>query len=225
MNPIRRQLNPVARVLDEARGLVEYVASDETVDSYREIIRASGWRFDLFKKNAPFVDSHDYSSIEKSLGKVVDFAVKGGKLIETVQWAKDVAENKLAQYGWAMVRAGFLPAVSVGFFPTKAVSRGDAAFAQQLTELGLPGDAAVRTIYTEQQQIELSAVIIGANPNALAKAYKAGALDDAALDFLSGEHAKRETARTAVGPDAAVLARHQARERFLEQLHTTIKSQ
>lgn len=225
MNPIRRQLNPVARVLDEAKGLVEYVASDETVDSYREVIRANGWRFDLFKKNSPFVDSHDYSSIEKSLGKVVDFEVRGGKLIETVQWAKDVPENRLAQYGWAMVRAGFLPAVSVGFFPTKAVNRGEPAFSQQLVELGLASDAAVRTIYTEQQQIELSAVIIGANPNALAKAYKAGALDDTALDFLSSEHAKRETARAAVGPDAAVLARHQARERFLEQLHTTIKSQ
>lgn len=218
MTALRRQLNPVARVLDEAKGLVEYVASDETLDSYREIIRASGWRFTNFKKNSPFVDSHDYSTIDRLLGKVVDFAVRGGRLIETVQWAKDVPENKLAQYGWAMVRAGFLPAVSVGFFPTKAVSRGDAAFAQQLAELGLGSDAGVRTIYTEQEQIELSAVIIGANPNALARAYKAGALDDAALDFLSHENAKRETARAAVGPDAAALARHQARERFLGEL-------
>jgi len=142
-----------------------------------------------------------------------------------VQWAKDVAENKLAQYGWAMVRAGFLPAVSVGFFPTKAVSRGDANYAQQLAELGLRDDAAVRTIYLEQEQIELSAVIIGANPNALARAYKAGALDDTALDFLSHEHAKRETARAAVGPDAAAQARHQARARFLGKLETIIKSQ
>jgi hypothetical protein len=182
-----RTLHPETRVLDEKTGLVEYVASDETLDSYREIIRADGWRFDHFQKNAPFVDSHDYGSLEKLLGKVVDFKVAGRKLIETVQWAVDVPENKLAQLGWRMTSAGYLKAVSVGFFPIRQISSwGDdkAAWLQQLQDLGLDDKANVRTIYIEQQQVELSACAIGANPNALARAFKAGVINEGDLDTL-----------------------------------------
>lgn len=189
MSPLRRTIHPETRILDARTGLVEYVASDETLDSYREIIRAAGWRFTNFAKNAPFVDSHDYNTIEKQLGRVVDFRVTGKQLIETVQWAVDVPENKLAQLGWKMTAAGYLKSVSVGFWPTKTVTaNGDAkAFVAQLRELGLASDSPVRTIYLEQEQVELSAVVIGANPNALAKSYKAGVITDSDLELFSDE--------------------------------------
>lgn len=228
MMKLIRTLHPEIRVLDEKKGLVEYVASDETLDSYREVIRASGWRFNNFSKNAPFVDSHDYSSIDKLVGKVTDFKVAGKKLVETVQWAIDVPGNLLAQRGFAMTSGGYLKAVSVGFWPVKSASRWDqdrTSYDQQLAELELStaDDAQKpRTIYTEQEQVELSAVIIGANPNALAKAYKAGILDDAALEDFSREYERRETARAAASPDHAARAKGQARRRFLEKLHHVI---
>ncbi len=185
MSKIIRTLNPEVRVIDAAKGIVEYVASDETLDCYREIVRASGWQFTHFSKNAPFVDSHDYSSLEKQVGRVVDFRVVGKQLVERVQWAKDVEENKLAQLGWKMTEAGFLKAVSVGFFPVKQASKwGDEkAFVDAVKELGLsPEQAAMaNVIFLNQEQIELSACIIGANPNALAKAHDEGAVTDADL--------------------------------------------
>jgi len=187
---LRRTIHPEIRVLDEKRGLAEYIASDETVDSYREIIRANGWRFDRFQKNAPLVDSHDYSTIEKLVGKVVDFSVKANRLIETAQWAIDVEGNQLAQIGWAMTKAGYLRAVSVGFQPEMMVNRWDseqAPWRQQLDELGLKEDQTVRTIYTQQQQLELSVVIIGANPNAVARSFKEGLISEADLTYLSNE--------------------------------------
>lgn len=178
-----RALNVEARIVSEAEGLVDYVASDATLDSYREIIDPKGWKFTHFSKNAPFVDSHDYWSIEKLLGKVTSFSVVDGKLIERVQWAKDVAENKLAQLGWKMTTGGFLKAVSVGFFSVKSHWSGSSGFAEAATALGL--DVATTgqcvRIFTEQEQIELSACIIGANPNALAKAFEAGCVKDADL--------------------------------------------
>jgi hypothetical protein len=178
-----RALNVEAKVLSETDGLVEYVASDASLDSYREIIDPRGWKFSHFAKNAPFVDSHDYYSIEKQLGKVVDFKVADGKLIERVQWAKDIAENKLAVLGWKMTVGGFLKAVSVGFFAVKAHWSGSKEFSEAATGLGL--DVATTgqcyRIFTEQEQIELSACIIGANPNALAKAFDAGCVVDADL--------------------------------------------
>lgn len=193
MKILRRTIHPETRVVDETEGLVEYVASDETVDAYQEVIRAAGWRFDLFKRNAPFVDSHNYESVDRLVGRVVDFRVDKNRLVETVKWAIDVPENTLAQLGYRMTAAGYLRAVSVGFWAVRSLSRWDAQkpelaaeWARQLEELGLDAEHAPRTIYLEQQQVELSACVIGANPNALAKAYQAEVIGEKELAYLSG---------------------------------------
>jgi HK97 family phage major capsid protein len=196
---LHRIIHPEIRVLDAAKGLVEYVASDETVDSYREVIRAGGWRFEKFKKNPVFLDSHSYDSIKKVIGRVISFEVKRGRLIEVVQWAVDVEDNELARIGFRMTEAGYLKAVSVGFMPVKWVTRNDSAFKGQLVELGLPADSDVRTIYTEQEQVELSACVIGANPNALAnlaKARAAGIITAEEEERFSLDHG-RDIARAA----------------------------
>ena len=222
--PLRRMIHPEVRVVGARHGIVDYIASDESIDSFKEIIRAGGWRFTNFQKNSPFVDSHDYSTIEKCLGKVIDFRVEGARLIERVQWAIDVPENKLAQIGWKMTQAGYLKAVSVGFFPVKYVTPGSGEeWTRQLKELGLPADAAVRTIYTEQEQVELSCCVVGSNPNALAKAYRAGAINDADIETLSWEISQRENGRAADCPAPAAPAREQARRRFLEELQKAME--
>jgi hypothetical protein len=69
MSILRRTIHPEVRVMDERKGIAQYVASDETIDSYREVIRADGWRFDRFAKNAPFVDSHDYARLKSRWGR------------------------------------------------------------------------------------------------------------------------------------------------------------
>lgn len=189
----RREIHPEVKIIDAAKGLVDYVASDETLDAYQEIVAAKGWRFNNFSKNAPFVDSHNYSGIASLLGRVVDFEVIGGKLIERVQWAKDIPDS-LAAWGWKMLEGNFLKAVSVGFWPTKLVTswQDTKAFAGACAELCLAPDVAsrVKTIYMEQEQIELSACIIGANPNALAKAYKAGCLSEQDLEGICRQSAR-----------------------------------
>jgi hypothetical protein len=141
-----------------------------------------------------------------------------------VQWAVDVPENQLARIGWKMTQAGYLKAVSVGFFPVKYVTpHSGEEWTRQLKELGLPADAAVRTIYTEQEQVELSCCVVGSNPNALAKAYQAGAINDADIETLSREISQRENGRAADCPAPAAPAPGQARGRFLEELQKAIK--
>jgi hypothetical protein len=219
-NPVRRTIHPEVRVLDEKKGLVEYVASDESLDSYREVIRANGWRFDYFKKNAPVPDSHDYSTVEKLLGKVTDFEVRSRKLVETVQFAIDVPENKLAQLAWAMTKAGYLKAVSVGFVPEKMVTKWDqdkAAWMDEVKNLGYDDKTGPRVVYLQQQQIELSLCVIGANPNALAKSYKDGVINEGDLEFLSQEYGRCENAKAADELAVAAMARQRARRnQFLE---------
>ena len=224
--PIRRIIHPTIKVLDAKKGLVEYVASDESLDSYNEIIRASGWKFDQFDKNAPFVDSHDYSVIGNLLGKVVDYNVTNKKLVETVQWAIDVPENSLAALGFKMTQGGYLKAVSVGFWPTKAVNRWDsdpAPFTMECLDLKVD-PKTVRTIYTEQQQVELSACIIGANPNALAKALKDGAITFADIEkSLHETPDKKGDASNETGRDASSPLRR-SRSWFLEELNRATKA-
>jgi hypothetical protein len=223
----RATLAAQIRVMDASAGIVEYVASDETIDSYKEIVRVNGWDFSMMQKNAPFVDTHSYGSIKSLLGEVLDWRIdpRRNALVETVKWAKDVASNDLAKFGWDMITAGFGPkAVSVGFIPDGYVSKWDqnlTAWNEQCADIGLGADDGVRVIYTSQRQIELSACILGANPNALqlaAKAYKAGAINDGQIEFLSRELARRETATSADEPAAAEVARQQARQQFNERI-------
>lgn len=192
-----RTIHPEVRVISEQDGTIDYVASDETLDHYREIIKASGWRFDHFKKNAPFVDSHDTSQIERQIGRVESFVVRDGKLIERVKYAIDVPACVLAKFAFDMVAKGYIKAVSVGFIPEQTTCRNDAMFTKLVEEMKLDAGtiASLRCIYVQHQQIELSQCIIGANPNALAKAFKDGAAteeqmaaigfgDSEAMDFL-----------------------------------------
>lgn len=179
----RRSLNTEVKVVSEKDGVIEYIASDETLDSHREIVRVDGWRFNRFAKNAPFVDSHDYWTIGKLLGRVVSAEVVGAKLVERVKWAIDVPGCDLAKLGFDLTVKGYLKAVSVGFMVVKWASPGTDDFAKACAEMKLSTDtvARLRCIYLEQEQIELSACIIGSNPEALARAYHAGDIKDEQL--------------------------------------------
>ena len=176
-----RAITPEIKIISAATAEVEYVASDASLDCYREILVPGGVDFSRFEKNAPFVDSHDYSTLERLLGSVTQFSVKGGQVVERVQWAIDV--SPLAALGFKLTESGHLKAVSVGFMPGKMVWSGDADFVEAVKTLKLSAETAaqVRCIHLTWQQIELSACIIGANPNALAKAFQEGALKEADL--------------------------------------------
>jgi hypothetical protein len=222
---MRRTIYPKSRVLDAAAGLVEYVASDESLDADGEIMRAKGARFDRFSRNAPFVNNHRYDSIEHCLGKVVDFKVDGDHVVETAQWAIDVPECRLAALGFKMTQAGYLKAVSVGFIPEQVLTPSHGrAYRDQCSEMNLKSMPI--KIITRWQQHELSACIIPANPNALAKsycqAYKAGVVTDADLEMISQEYGKRETANRADGAAAVRMAQQRSQKRFLERFERVI---
>lgn len=225
MQTLRRALAVTPRILSEDQGTVEFVASDSSIDSYLEIVRHDGWRFTRFAKNAPFVDSHDYGSIEKLLGQVTDWRIEKSQLVETVRYARQ--PGTLAEWAFKMVRDGFLKAVSVGFVPLRMVDR----YSNRPDELGAaisdlklaPEDAArVRAVYLEQEQIELSQCVIGANPNALARAYKAGSLSEHDLDQLCALRAASQPASTAPDSAAAVAASRRTKLALLAQIQTAL---
>jgi len=221
---VRRELAVVPRVLSEEEGTIEYIASDETLDCYGEIVRVGGWRFTNFAKNAPFVNSHDYSDIRNLLGQVVSFEVRENKLIEVVKYARQ--PDTLADWAFKMARDGFLRAVSVGFVPVRMCSKWDgdqSPFLSQVAELKLDAQTAakLRAVYMEQEQIELSQCVIGANPNALAnvaKAYKAGCLTEADVQKLSAQIANEKQQSPSTTPATDEAPRRRTRIQILAEI-------
>jgi hypothetical protein len=232
-------IHPETSVLDAKAGIVQYVASDETLDADNEVIRAKGARFDRFSKNAPFLNSHRYGSIEDQLGSVIEFKVEGDRVVEAVKWAIDVPENRLAQFGFKMAEAGYLKAVSMGFEPEAIVTPADrVGYQAELRTLNFQhptlNGKAMRPdkIFTRWQQLELSACVIPVNPNALAikalaKARMDGLLTDADLDMIEAEEQRifqeeNATVRAAVKAAGAARTR-QRRKGFVERLERVLK--
>lgn len=178
MSRSTHRLNPEVKVISSQDATIDFIASDASLDCYDEIVVPSGARFERFRKNAPFVNSHDYHDVRNLLGSVVDFRVQGGQVIERVKFARDIYD--LANLAFKLYEGGFLKAVSIGFMPLRYAYSGTKEFADMVKELGLSAEqtAQCRCIHREWEQIELSACIIGANPNALVKAYSAKALND-----------------------------------------------
>jgi HK97 family phage prohead protease len=143
---------------------LDFIASDETLDRYNEVIVASGWKLDNYVRNPVFQNSHQYGDIIYTIGRATITEVRAVAdrqvLFQRVEFATEA--NPIAKIAYNLYKGRFLNAVSVGFIPMQ-------------WENGGPGHLWQRR-YTEQELLEVSAVGIPANPNALALGYKAGAL-------------------------------------------------
>src|SRR5436309_15179097 len=62
-------------------------ASDETLDRYQEIIVASGWRLDQYRRNPVIQNAHQYGDIIHTIGKAVQTSVSGNQLLQTWKFA------------------------------------------------------------------------------------------------------------------------------------------
>jgi HK97 family phage prohead protease len=143
---------------------LDFIVSDETLDRYDEVIVASGWKLDNYLRNPVFQNSHQYGDIIYTIGRALTTEVRTMQgrtvLYQRVEFATEA--NPIAKIAYNLYKGRFLNAVSVGFIPIR-------------WEMGEPGDRIARR-YTEQELLEVSAVGIPANPNALALGLKAGAL-------------------------------------------------
>jgi HK97 family phage prohead protease len=143
---------------------LDFIVSDETLDRYNEVIVASGWKLDNYVRNPVFQNSHQYGDIIYTLGRALITEVRTVAdrkvLFQRVEFATEA--NPIAKIAYNLYKGKFLNAVSVGFIPIR-------------WEMGEPGDQFARR-YTEQELLEVSAVGIPANPNALALGLKAGAI-------------------------------------------------
>lgn len=93
---------------------IRFIASNEEVDRYGDIVRASGWVLDNFKNNPVLLFGHQ--SRELPIGRVSKIGVEGTQLIADAEFMP-ASMNEKAESVFQMLKAKFLNAVSVGFKP------------------------------------------------------------------------------------------------------------
>jgi HK97 family phage prohead protease len=142
------------------RGMT-FVASDESVDRYGDIIRASGWDLANFQRNPVLLFGHDSRSVP--IGRVPDIRVEGTRLVADVEFRPE-GDSEAADDVYSALQGGFLSAVSVGFLPTKAPNMIWAADDPKHEEWPTGYE------FVGQELLELSVVPVPANPQALALA-------------------------------------------------------
>jgi phage head maturation protease len=132
-----------------------FVASDESVDRYGDIIRANGWQLDAYRKNNVLLFAHQSRNLP--VGTVEQIGIEGTRLIAHAEFAPEGMDSTgFADTVWRFVEAGILKAVSVGFMP---LANPNPIFDANQMLTGFE--------YVAQELLELSVVPVPANPNAL----------------------------------------------------------
>lgn len=142
-------------ISDEAKREISFIASDETVDRYGDIIRVAGWDFSNFKKNPVLLFGHQSS--KPPIGTVPDVKVEGKKVLAKANFLPEGVYD-FADTIWKIIKAKALRAVSVGFMPTEEPNK----------IRDEKNDWVIGYEYIAQELLELSVVPVPANPNALA---------------------------------------------------------
>ena len=168
---------------------LDFISSDATLDRYGEIISAAGWELESYQRNPVFQNAHQYGDIIFTIGRALITEIRSSPaappllgeragvrassptphLFQRIQFAADV--NPMAKIAYGLYSGKFLSAVSVGFIPV-AWENGTK-------------DTPYRRKYIAQELLEVSAVAIPANPNALALGLKSGALEKSDLRDLA----------------------------------------
>jgi HK97 family phage prohead protease len=137
-------------------GPLTFVVSDESEDRLGDVIKANGWELDAYRRNPVFLWAHDYT--RTPVGRSVWIGAEETRLLSQVVFAP----TEFAREVETLYRQRFLRAVSVGFRAKSFTFRKGANGVVDGVE------------FTQLELLEVSAVPVPSNPQALAKAMHAG---------------------------------------------------
>ena len=160
--------------------VLEIVGTDETPDRYNSILTADGWETERYERNPVFLWCHDDTSPPIGLTlKIERSEVAGRKGLSFLVLFADAETSPLADKIFRLYKGGFLNATSVGFWPHEAreIDTEDEARELNLAWPFLTSPNFPPIVYERQELLELSAVPVPGNPNALVqRAVSRGAL-------------------------------------------------
>lgn len=159
----RKIFNCEIKEINEQDNSMWAVASTEAPDRMGDVIEADGWELENFKANPVVPWAHEYSS--PPVGKALETKVENGRLYFKPKFAVD--EYPFAKIIFDLYKGGYLRAFSVGFIPKERE-----AIRSEPDENGYQRVTGWR--FKRVELLEISAVPVPANPEALALAAKAG---------------------------------------------------
>jgi len=142
----------------------EFIASDETPDSYGDIVRVAGWDLKRYRKNPIVLFGHRSDTpVGHSPKTAIDDERKA--LVSRIKLAEEGTSDFIDTL-FKLMKQRIVRAVSVGFRATKDV---EILRDKEGNFLGLE--------FNGQELLEISIVSIPANPNSLSLAKSYGAKD------------------------------------------------
>lgn len=143
---------------------VTWRASDETADSYGDIVRVKGWNLDRYSRNGQILYAHDRNGLPLAKGTAWREESADDRALMVRGDFFDEGVNEFADGVLRIIKAGGLPGASVGF---RAGEVNDPTSQKEREALGL-GQYGLE--FTDGHELlENSVVPIPANPNALQK--------------------------------------------------------
>ena len=161
---IRRATSPVTTKFLGGVGdrQVRVVASDATPDRMGDVLDPAGCDLRNYYKNPIVLAQHDSN---QPIARCSDIAVRGGLVVATIEFPAAGINGRSDEY-LALLKAGILGAVSVGFLPIAYKPRQGGGF-----------------LFTEWEMLELSVVSVPANPSALVTERSIGGTNRRAADL------------------------------------------
>ena len=154
--PASSTLAPTGRGADAGNGNSKaylVVASTGEVDRHGDTVAPDGWRLDAYRANPVVLWAHDYR--QPAIGRAPAVWRQDGSLLASIEFAPtDFARTVAGLY-----QQGYQRGVSVGFRPIRFEERRDAR-----------SGAFLGIRFLEQELLEISAVPVPANGNALLRA-------------------------------------------------------
>ncbi|HDR4427068.1 TPA: hypothetical protein QCP92_002670 [Bacillus cereus] len=146
----------VKQIGSEQERRLRFIGSCEHVDREGDVILASGWELDNYKKNPVFLWAHDYSILP--IGRAINVFRQADKLIFDIEFLEK-GIHTLADTVYELYKKGFMNATSVSF-------------------IGKEGEPLPKggTKFIRQELLELSAVPVPSNPIALQQAKSLGCI-------------------------------------------------
>lgn len=136
-----------------AAGAMTFVISGEEVDRHGDVVVAAGWQLAAYRQNPVFLWAHDYT--RPVIGRALAVWPEPGLLLARMEFAPTEFAAEVA----ALYRSGYQQGVSVGFRPLRYEERR-----QEQT------GAFLGIRFLEQELLEVSAVPVPANRQALRRA-------------------------------------------------------
>jgi HK97 family phage prohead protease/HK97 family phage major capsid protein len=154
---------------------LEFILSDESVDRMDDVILADGWQLENFNKNPIALFNH---RSDFPIGKWKDVRVEGKALRGYLDLAPVGTSDRIDEIR-ALLEAGILRAVSVGFRPIEMAEREGSKWGYT---------------FSKQELVETSLVSVPANANALAVA-KSLKISPATMNMVFAGQGTKDTIR------------------------------